>query len=193
MDVNHKMLFLSYCHENQGEVARLRDDLLKMGENVWWDQDIKGGEDWQSVIRSVLKRSYAVVLCLSKESERKFRSGIYPELRDAIEIYRQLKPGSIFLIPVRLSECELPYIEIDSNLTLDRLQYIDLFPDSQRAAGLDKLLEAIRSVPYHPWLAHRHSLRQCRWASQGYLRSRPRHLRFPSDGLSLQRVRQSCI
>jgi hypothetical protein len=133
-----KHVFLSYCHDNRSEVRQLRDDLTRAGESVWWDQDIQPGQDWVFEIRQAMKNAYAVVLCLSKESEARATSGIYPEAVDAIRSYREYAPGSIFLIPVRLSDCQIPPIEIDGTRTLDRLQYQDLFPPSKYAAGTQK-------------------------------------------------------
>src|SRR6202035_1408271 len=80
-----KHVFLSYCHDNIDEVARLREELIKAGEAVWWDQDIKGGQDWKFEIRKAMKNAYAVVLCLSQESESRVTSGIYQEALDAID------------------------------------------------------------------------------------------------------------
>jgi TIR domain len=92
-----KHVFLSYCHDNVQEVTRLRDDLINAGEQVWWNKDILPGKEWKNAIRVAMKQSYAVVLCLSKESEARFASGIYPEVLDAIAQYRQLAPGGVFL------------------------------------------------------------------------------------------------
>jgi hypothetical protein len=125
---NH--VFLSYCRENVGEVKQLRDDLIGEGEPVWWDQDILPGDDWKFVVRQAMKNSYAVVLCLSKEAQARATSGIFPEAVDAIGMYREHAPGSIFIIPVRLSDCEIPPIDIDATRTLDRIQYVDLFHSS---------------------------------------------------------------
>lgn len=44
-------VFLSYCRDNAKQVAKLRDDLLAAGEQVWWDQQILPGQDWQLAIR----------------------------------------------------------------------------------------------------------------------------------------------
>jgi len=143
-------VFISYCHDNTVEVARLRSELLAAGEPVWWDQDIAAGQDWKLEIRRAIKGAYAILLCLSEESEKRKTSGIYPEAAEAIAAYREYAPGSIFLIPVRLSDCEIPPVEIDSTRLLDRLQYVDLFPASKRSSGLTRLLEAIRGSPDHP-------------------------------------------
>jgi TIR domain len=72
-------VFISYCRDNAAEVSLLRERLISEGEPVWWDQDIKGGEDWKFAIRSAMTNAYAVVLCLSFESQSRKTSGIYPE------------------------------------------------------------------------------------------------------------------
>ena len=145
-----KHLFLSYCRDDAAEVARLQSDLTAAGEQVWWDQDIDPGADWKNAIRQAMKDSYAVVVCLSHNTESRLRSGIYPELYDAIATYREYSPGSIYLIPVKLNESEIPLIEIDATRTLDRLQHIELFPESEWDRGVDRLVKALRKAPYHP-------------------------------------------
>jgi len=145
-----KHIFLSYCHDNELDVAQLRDELIAAGEAVWWDKDILPGKDWKQEIRRAMKDSYAVVLCLSKELAARVESGVFPEVSDAISVYRKQAPGGIFLIPIRLSDCEIPDIEIDDTRTLDRLQSVDLFPAANRAAGLQKLLAALKASPNHP-------------------------------------------
>ncbi len=148
--MSKKHVFLSYCHDNKPEAARLHADLRRAGETVWWDQDILPAQDWKFAIRQAMKESYAVILCLSKEAQARTTSGIYTEALDAIAAYRQHPPGSVFLFPVRLSKCEIPPFEIDDTRTLDRLQYVDLFPPAQRKAGLTRLIESIKKAPEHP-------------------------------------------
>jgi hypothetical protein len=143
-----KHVFLSYCRENVEDVRKLRDDLIAADVPTWWDQDILPGQDWKLAIRTAMHESYAVVLCLSQETDARNRAGIYPEALDAIEYYREHKPGGIFLIPVRLSECEIPPIQIDPLRMLDRLQRADLFPPSRRGDGLQRLIQALRAA--HP-------------------------------------------
>ncbi len=145
-----KHVFISYCHDNEKEVRRLRDDLIQAGEQVWWDKKILPGENWKLAIHQAMKESYAVILCLSKEMEGRTTSGIYPEARDAIEYFREYPPGSLFLIPVRLSECEVPAIPIDGMTMLDSIQHVDLFPPSKRAEGLDRLIKALRQASNRP-------------------------------------------
>lgn len=136
-------IFISYCREDQGQVSELRQALISAGKNVWWDQDILPGQDWKKEVRSAMNSAAVVVACFSDNTERRYSSGLFPELRDAIEIYRNLAPGSVFIIPVRFSPCSLPKLAIDGNLELSSLQYIDLFPSLCREYGMTKLLDAI--------------------------------------------------
>ena len=145
-----KHVFLSYCRDNVDEVRRFHGALIAAGEAVWWDQDILPGQDWKFEIRKAMRDAYAVLLCLSKETSDRTTSGIYPEALDAIKAYRNYAPGSIFLIPVRLSECDIPMIEIDDTRTLDRLQRVDLFPTEQWDAGFQILLRALQAAPNRP-------------------------------------------
>jgi len=145
----NKHIFLAYCHSNARDVAKLRDELVAAGENVWWDKDILPGNDWKQEIRRAMKTSYAVVLCVSKELATRSKSGIYPEILEAVAAFRQHAPGSIFLIPVRLSKCEIPDIEIDATRTLDQIQFVDLFPASKREYGLKRLLQSLKAAPGH--------------------------------------------
>jgi internalin A len=151
MTMNDKHVFVSYCHDNKADVARLVADLEAAGERVWWDEQILGGQDWKQAIRAALKDAYAVILCLSPElTEDRYRSGVYPELRDAIATLRQCGPNHAYIFPVRLAACAVPPIEIDDTRTLERIQHVDLFPQDQRDAGLQKLLKSLDAAPGHP-------------------------------------------
>jgi len=150
-EMGQKHVFVSYCHDNKDDVARLVEELETAGEPVWWDENILGGRDWKEEIREAMKNAYAVVVCLSPElTEERYRSGVYPEIRDAIATFRQYGPGHSYIFPVRLAECEVPPIEIDDTRTLERIQHIDLFPGSRRSEGLRKLVASLAAAPEHP-------------------------------------------
>lgn len=125
-------------------------DLIAAGERVWWDQDILPGEDWELAVRLAMQESYAVAVCLSAETEKRSRSGVYPELRDAVEMYREYAPGNVFLFPVCLSPCAIPALKIDGTTMLDRLQRVELFPLTSWSDGVQRLVEAVRRAPEHP-------------------------------------------
>ena len=138
-----KYVFLSYLQEDQTRVEKLRAALVQQGHSVWWDQDIDAGQNWRIEIRKALKTADAFILCLSTELEKRVKSGVYPEIRDAIAAYRELPPGGIFIIPVRLDACEIPFIEIDATTMLDDLQYVDLFPESAWQSGVGRILRSL--------------------------------------------------
>lgn len=140
-------LFLSYCRDDQKAVSRLRDDLTNAGFGVWWDQDVLAGQDWKQEVRRAIRSCDAFIICLSKDLDARDKSGAYAELLAAIEIFRESNPrSSSFIFPVRLSDCEVPDIEVDATRTLDRLQYVDLFPSASRENGLRRLIEGISAA-----------------------------------------------
>jgi len=141
-------VFISYLHDDERKAKRLRDLLEKAGEPVWMDDRILGGMVWEHEIRAAIEDAYAFVVCLSSSLAKRIASGVFPELAKAVEIYRQLAPGKIFVIPVRLDECEVPVVAIDSTKDLRSLQYIDLFPRLE--VGLSKVLDSIRASALYP-------------------------------------------
>ena len=90
------------------------------------------------------------ILCLSSEMGSRNQSGVCPELLGSVGLYRKQARGAVFLIPIRLSECDIPHIEIDDGRTLDRIQHVDLFPLVKWPIGLEKLIAALKSCPGHP-------------------------------------------
>src|SRR5512135_2998636 len=145
-DVTMPRVFISYCRGDFVEVSRLRADLTAHGIDVWWDKDILPGQDWKYEIREAMKRSHAIILCLSGQCLQRTSSFIYPEVYDAIAAYRERRPGEVFLIPVRFSECEIPSIEIDGSRTLDRLHFVDLFPPDRRDEGVRSILRTLDRI-----------------------------------------------
>lgn len=150
MKMSKKHAFISYCHDDDKIVSELYDNLIAAGENLWWDKDILPGQDWKIEISNAIQESYAIIICFSREIESRYKSGIYPELRDAVSIFREYAPSSIFIIPVRLSHCKIPFITIDSTTQISDLQYIDFFPQSKRANSIQKIVQSLKMCQEHP-------------------------------------------
>jgi TIR domain len=138
-------VFLSYCRDDFAPVSRLRRALETEGHPVWWDDKIKGGEDWKASVRAAMRGAYAVIICFSSKTAARYSSGIYSELNDAIEIFADLPPHSIFLIPVLLSTCELPDVRLAPNTDLRDIQTVKLFGRGRRE-GLRKLMESLQAA-----------------------------------------------
>ena len=101
-------------------------------------------------IRQAMRNAYDVVVCLSQETAGRITSGIYPEVPDAIGACRKYSPGGIFLVPVKLSACDIPLIKLDATRTLDPVQHVELFPDHKRAENIQKLIAALQATSLHP-------------------------------------------
>ena len=61
-------VFLSYCRDDFAPVSRLRRALETEGHPVWWDDKIKGGEDWKASVRAAMRGAYAVIVCFFFEN-----------------------------------------------------------------------------------------------------------------------------
>ena len=93
------------------------------------------GERWKRALRREVARSDYFIACFSRSSVTK-RGGFQEELREALHCALSMPLEDIYLIPVRLNQCEVPE-EISREV-----QYVDLFPRFQQ--GVDKIEETIR-------------------------------------------------
>jgi SOS-response transcriptional repressor LexA len=89
------------------------------------------GQEWDLEIRKAVRNSDTVLVCLSKSSTTK-EGYIQKEIRFALDIADEKPEGTIFLIPVRLEECNVPS-------RISRYQWVDLFEKS----GYSKLKESL--------------------------------------------------
>jgi len=143
-------IFISYCHDNTDKATRLHADLVSQGEQVWWDKDVLPGQNWKHEIKNAMRSSCAIILCFSKQTEARSQSGLYPEARDALEMYRAFSPGVSFIFPIRFCDCTIPQFEIDGTTSLEHIQRIDLFPTSKWDERIQLLIKALRRAPNHP-------------------------------------------
>jgi TolB-like protein len=61
-------VFLSYKREDAAKVGKLVAALRSAGLDVWWDEDIPGGAQWEATIEKALTEAKAVVVCWSPAS-----------------------------------------------------------------------------------------------------------------------------
>jgi ActR/RegA family two-component response regulator len=127
-------VFLSYAREDRTTVSRLYQRLKRAGFAPWMDRyDLGAGQPWKASIRNAIKRSAFFLACLSKHSVNK-RGVVQQELREGMEVARTVPASSVYMIPVRLDECEVPD-------DLSEYQWVDLF----EAGGWEKLYQAVYS------------------------------------------------
>jgi hypothetical protein len=128
-------VFLSYAHEDRPEAERLWSDLTAAGLSVWFDREsLLPGQQWKPAIRTAIRNPRFFVAPMSSRSVTK-RGFVNREFIEAFEVLEELPESAVFLIPLRIDDCE------PSHRRLMDLHKLDLFPDWE--AGLTRLLEAL--------------------------------------------------
>ncbi|PWU00568.1 MAG: hypothetical protein C5B51_24895, partial [Terriglobia bacterium] len=123
------------CHSS-GDKPPVRDLCRKLaadGFDPWLDeQQLLPGQDWSNEIVNAIHQAHAVVICLSRASVSK-EGYLQREVKYALDAVEEKPEGTIFLIPVKLEECDIPQ-------RLSRWQWTSLFePD-----GYQRLVTALR-------------------------------------------------
>jgi len=99
-------IFLSYAHEDIGMAKRIYQDLKRYGLDIWFDNEsLLPGQDWENEIEKAIETSkYFLVLLSSKGmSERRY---VHKEIRLALNIFDRCPEDDIFMIPIRLDDCQ---------------------------------------------------------------------------------------
>ncbi|MEM0980406.1 MAG: SUMF1/EgtB/PvdO family nonheme iron enzyme [Cyanobacteria bacterium P01_H01_bin.58] len=133
-------IFLAHASEDKEAVTHLYQRLKERGFAPWLDKvDLLPGQNWRAEIPKAIKASDVFLACLSKESVAK-HGYIQREFRMALNEMADRPPGQIFLIPVRLDDCQIPELRQEEyGINLADYQWVDLFePD-----GLDRLVKSI--------------------------------------------------
>lgn len=140
-------VFISYVRENAREVDNLQKMLELAGIKVWRDKaDLWPGDHWRRVIRQAITQDALVfVACFSQESTARRKSYQNEELRLAVDEMRLRPQGEPWLIPVRLSDCEIPDDDIGGGNTLRSIHWVDLFGEDAEAS-MARLAEAVRRI-----------------------------------------------
>ena len=128
-------VFICYAREDEDAAKRLFRDLKGEGLDPWLDMEsLLPGQDWQVAIQQAIRESHYFLALLSSKSVRK-RGFMQKEIREALDISDEFPEGCIFLIPVRLEDCQPPYQK------LCKFQWVDMFPAWD--IGLNKLLTTL--------------------------------------------------
>ncbi|HID20518.1 MAG TPA: toll/interleukin-1 receptor domain-containing protein [Methanophagales archaeon] len=126
-------IFLSYARDDKEAVEKLYQKLLEAGFKPWIDtKDILPGERWKSSIQKAIRCSDFFLACLSAKSINK-RGFLQKEIKIALDICREMLDSDIYLIPVRLEDCEVPE-------SLRDFQWVDIFEEN----GWVQLVRAIQ-------------------------------------------------
>lgn len=126
-------VFLCHGKEDKEKVRALYSDLREDGADPWFDErNILPGQDWDSEIRKAVRSCNAIIVCLSATSVGK-EGYVQKEIKFALDVADEKPDGTIFIIPVKLEECEVP-------ARLSKWQYVNC----SDGGWYEKLLRALR-------------------------------------------------
>jgi TIR domain len=124
-------IFISYAREDHPRVERLAEALEQRGWSVWWDPDIRTGEDFGSTIHAALQAARCVIVVWSQQSISS------NWVKDEAQVGRERR----VLLPVRIDTVEPP-------LGFRQLQTVDLTGWSPTSPGsaFEKLVADIATI-----------------------------------------------
>ena len=141
--LTNRPLRVFLCHSSADKPV-VRELYQKLRAEPWiqpWldEEELYPGQDWDMEIEKAVEAADVIIVCLSTHSvsEGGFAPGyIQREIRSALD-YADYKPeGTLFIVPVRLEECDLPR-------RLRRWQYADYF-EGQRDRAFQRLLISLK-------------------------------------------------
>lgn len=101
-------VFLCHASEDKPVVRELCQKLTMYNIELWFDeQNLLPGEMWEQTISDVIRRCDIVLICLSHTFLIKEGYGHY-EIRLVLEVAKKKPVNTIFHIPFRLDDCEVP-------------------------------------------------------------------------------------
>lgn len=128
-------IFLCHSSSDKPNVRELYQELRADGIDPWLDEEkLLPGQNWQLEVRKAVRSSDIVIVCLSRTAINK-AGYIHKEIKYALDIADQQPEDTIFIIPVRFEECEVPE-------RLCKWQWVDLFEDH----GYEKLMNSLSKV-----------------------------------------------
>jgi|WetSurMetagenome_2_1015567.scaffolds.fasta_scaffold179547_2 hypothetical protein len=127
------------CHASQDKPVVRELYLQLVGEgwiDPWLDQEkLLPGQDWGLEIDKAVENCDAVIICLSINSVTK-EGYIQKEIRKVLDIALEKPEGAVFIIPLRLDDCE-------PSRQLAKWQYVDYFPKRNKNKAYKQLLESL--------------------------------------------------
>jgi len=141
MTAKKRKLRIFLCHSSQDKtiVRELYQRLLAEGWlDPWLDEEkLLPGQNWDMEIEKAVETTDIVIVCLSKNSVSK-EGYIQRELKFVLDIALEKPEDTIFIIPLRLEDCEPPR-------RLRVWQYANYFPASERENSFVRLLASLKN------------------------------------------------
>jgi hypothetical protein len=131
-----QFIFISYSRGKDREHAvTIYRQLAARGYSPWIDEeDILPGQLWDREVESAISGSKIFLALISNETSNS-TGVVHDELLTAIEIQKERTDDRLFIIPVRLDDCKIPFL-------LKRFQWINWFEDT----GKERLLKSVAQI-----------------------------------------------
>src|SRR5882762_4468080 len=125
-------IFLCHSSGDKSAVRELCHRLRNDGFDPWLDEEeLLPGQDWQEEIPRAVRACDVVVVCLSRACVSK-EGYLQREIKVALSAAEEKPEGTIFIIPVRLEEVDVPR-------SLAQWQWANLFQQD----GYERLVRAL--------------------------------------------------
>ncbi len=139
-DSINRPLRVFLCHSSHDKPL-VRELYQKLRAETWiqpWldEEELYPGQDWDVEIEKAVERTDAVIVFLSKNSINK-EGYVQAELRYVLDIARTKPEETIFVIPFKLEDCQVPR-------RLMIYQYVDYFLEAQRERTFARLLKSLK-------------------------------------------------
>jgi len=139
LDLTSRPLRVFLCHSS-GDKLTVRELYQKLSAegwiDVWLDEEkLIPGQDWSYEIEKALDQSDAVIVTLSTGSVTK-EGYVQKELRFVLDIALEKPEGTIFILPLRLDDCERPR-------RLRPIESVDYFPPESRELAYARLQSSL--------------------------------------------------
>ncbi len=135
-NLSKRSLQVFLCHSS-GDKPLVRElhKRLAAQKNIdpWLDEfKLLPGVDWNNEITQAVKESDVVIVCLSKASISK-EGYVQKEIRRALDVAEEKPDGTIFIIPLKVEDCEVPQ-------RLSKWQWVNYYEDG----AFDKLISSLQ-------------------------------------------------
>jgi len=128
-------IFISFADQDGESAKKLADQLKQEKISVWFEaESLLGGQKREVMIREAIEDSRLFLVLLSSASVERGR--VNKQVVQALDIFDEFPENDIFVIPVRLNDCQ------PSHARLKMIHRVDMFPNWN--SGFQKIMKSIR-------------------------------------------------
>ena len=106
------------------------------------------GRFWKREIRKAIRDGAFFIACFSDEFKSRSYTPMNSELYIAIEELQNRAFEQDWFIPLKLTPCEIPDINIGAGRSLSDIQCLSMYPDWD--VSVQRLIQSLRGVPVIP-------------------------------------------